>query len=279
MRPFSQGILAVCLLCLATPQARADAALSRARHWVAGHLEAELKRPLDWNRISSLTFPLATDLRRHHSGEARRALTHLAGFLEGTDPDRLGCGDLVDAYLTKGFLDKAGVPVRLHLDEERIRSCDLGGSRLALANTLLFYCRYTDWDHRRLLPGGLARLERYQGENGAFYWDPDLPWFYFTSHAVLALHYCGGRQAIIDRGIGRMLSLIPEFKAQGKLDLLAEDLVFLRWLGREIPERAAHLAWLKGHQRPDGGLCYEAKPGCASHWHSSALLLQLLVME
>jgi hypothetical protein len=75
-----------------------------------------------------------------------------------------------------------------------------------------------------------------------------------------------------------MLRHLPDMVRIGFLDGVAETLIFLRWMGVEVPGEGRYLRLLLDRVRPDGGLCFRQEPGCESHWHATSLLYELLHM-
>ena len=248
--------------------------------WVIRDLEQAMLPPVDMNRVASLTFPLATLAENRPSERVGAVLDTVAARLQKIDLQGLGCGELVDIHLAAGFLAQSGRAVNTDHVTKALGQCELGGeSRFDLANAMLFYCRYSGRDYREYLPNGLGMLESMQREDGAFLLENGKPWFYLTSHALLAVHYCGGSRDVIARGVDRLKSLLPRFARAGFHDGLIETLIFLKWLGADIPNQTAYTRHLKSMVMPDGGICFSQKPGCQAHWHAVSLLLQLRAME
>ena len=273
-----RGNLAGLLLSALVPAvAIADDALPRARAWVQEALRAELGDGGDLNKVASLAYPLATDVRRTANADSRAVLAALSGFLAGRDVARLDCGQLPDAVLAGGFAGEAGEAVDVSAAAARLTECQFGSGLFDTANALVFACRYAGWDHAARLPGALARLVAAQRADGAFVAEHGRASYYLSSHAVLALHWCGADPAAVARGAAYLRASLVHFRDRGFNDGLAESLIFLRWLGEDVPDREAHLAALRARVRPDGGICFVEQPGCTSHWHATSLLLELLL--
>jgi hypothetical protein len=248
--------------------------------WVIKDLEKAMLPPVDMNRIASLTFPLSSLAEERATAEVATVLDAVAATLENQALQELGCGELVDIHLTAGFLAQTGRVVNTDRVTQTLAQCELGGeSRFDLANAMLFYCRYSGRDYREYLPTGLETLESMQREDGAFLHENGKPWFYLTSHGLLAVHYCGGSREVVRRGIQRLQHLLPRFAQAGFHDGLIESLIFLKWLGADIPNAGAYTQYLKSRVLPDGGICFSQKRGCKAHWHAVSLLLQLRAME
>jgi hypothetical protein len=274
MRGYWIGLLLAGLLPVA---AAADDALPKARAWVQQALGAELRGGGDLNRIASLAFPLATDARATGDAGSRALLGALARHLAGLDVAGLDCAQLPDVVLAGGFVRDAGEAVDVAAAERRLANCQFGSAIFDTANALVFACRYAGWDPVARLPGSLSRLVAAQRADGAFVAENGRASYYLSSHAVLAVHWCGGDPAVVARGAAYLRAGLVPFRDRGFNDGLAESLIFLRWLGAEAPDRESHLAALRARIRPDGGLCFVEQPGCSSHWHATSLLLELLL--
>ena len=257
--------------------AAADDALPRTRAWVQQALEAELVPGGDVNKIASLAFPLVTDVRRTGDAASRAVLARLARHLATVDVEGLDCGQLPDVVLAGGFAGEVGETVDVSPAAARLADCHLDAALFDTANALVFACRYAGWDHAARLPGALARLAAAQREDGAFVGEGGRTSYYLTSHAVLALHWCGGDPKAVASGAEYLLARLASCRDRGFNDGLAESLIFLRWLGVDVPDRGGYLAVLQERIQPDGGLCFAEEPGCAAHWHPTSLLLELLL--
>jgi hypothetical protein len=276
VRGYWTGLLLAMLLPATTI---ADDVLPRTRAWVQQALGAELRGAGDLNRIASLAFPLATDVRATGDAASRAALGELARHLAGLDVAGLDCAQLPDVVLAGGFAHEAGEAVDVSAAEARLADCQFGSALFDNANALVFACRYAGWDHAVRLPGSLSRLVAAQRADGAFVAENGRASYYLSSHAVLAVHWCGGDPGVVARGAGYLRAGLVPFRDRGFNDGLAESLIFLRWLGVEAPDRESHLAALRARIRPDGGLCFVEQAGCSSHWHATSLLLELLLQR
>ena len=246
--------------------------------WVERDLRAALVPPVNMNRVASLTFPLTSAWRQGLKIVTRDVLDEVTAYIRSADLKEFDCGQLVDIHLTIGFLEETGRGISLDPVTQTLAKCDWGNSRLDLANALFFTCRYTGDDPEKRLPGALAYLEQAQRRDGAFIAENGRPWFYLTSHALMAVHYCGGKRAVVERGKRYLLARLPEFKKAGFYDGLVESLVFLLWLGVDIPNYADYVVFIRASSNPDGGICFSRKQGCQSHWHAVSLLLELQLM-
>lgn len=271
--------LALLLLALGAAGQLSATGIDPVRNWTIQALRAELKPGGDMNRVSSLTTPVSTDVQQSGNEKARAVLDEVAAYLRGMSAEKLPCGPLADYYLTAGFLAKAGIVIDTGRASELLAGCNLDGKVFDLANALLFACRYAGWDHREKLPGGLERLQRTQRQDGAFLMENGRPWFYLTSHALIAVYYCGGDPQVVARGQQRLLKLLPQFRQRGFIDGLIESLIFLEWMGRAIPDKAHHVDYLHARIHPDGGICFLDQPGCEANWHAVSLLYEWLLMQ
>lgn len=244
--------------------------------WVRTELLQSLHAPPDLNRVASLVFPLTSHYRPQADPAVDRVLDETHAFLANLDPHALDCGALADLYLLGGFLRDTGRVLDTAEAQQRLAACDRGSTLFEQINALIFYCRYTELDHEEKLPGALSRIEASQRADGSLPGDRRQPAYYVTSHALLALYYCGGEPEAIRRAQGYLLDLLPRFRERGYLDALAEGLIFLRWMEVPVPGYQGYLEYLTAHVRPDGGLCLVERPGCRSHWHASSLWLELL---
>lgn len=259
-----------------SPPADADA----TRVWLVRALGAELGRPgtdgiPDLNLIASVAFPLADDLRRRPDEQVRQVLERTGGRLARLDPAALSCEGVSDYALTAAFLRDAGLAAPPPPPPERLAACLGEGDEFALANGLIMACRYRLPTPAGYRERGLARIAALQRDDGSFADARGRSGYYLTSHALLALHFCGGHDPQVARGAGLLRAGLERFARAGFLDGLAESLIFLRWLGVAVPEEADYRAYLFGRTHPDGALCLFDRPGCEAHWHPTSLLLEL----
>jgi hypothetical protein len=248
--------------------------------WVIHRLQGEIgEETPDLNTISSLLYPLTSSARQFQRPEVRSVLDNTASYLATLRVDSLECGQLADLKLSSGFLGRAGVALDSRGAEQRLADCNLAGSLFDSVNALIFYCRYSDEAHQKKMPGALEAVERAQLPNGSFAWENGKPWFYLTSHAVLALYYCAGDPRGIASGQQRLQELLPRFYRAGFIDGLTESLIFLHWMGIPIPDYSGYLHYLRSRRLADGGICFLERPGCQANWHATSLLLELENLE
>ncbi|GAB6054472.1 hypothetical protein JCM17960_32920 [Magnetospira thiophila] len=265
-----RGIILGIALCVCLGATAARAADSRA--WVVRALNAELDKPgPDFNRLASLTFPLAEGFQPEQAAVAR-VLDRVMAFLQRQEP---ACGQLPDVLLMAGFLAPTGRTLEIGPLEAAFRDCGTGTAPFDTANALLFFCRYTSEDHRQRVPDGVARLLKRQRQDGAFTGENGKLDFYLTTHAVLALHDCDAAPEALQRGQHWMVQALPHLARVGFLDGLAENLIFLDWMQVQVRDRRQILGWLARQANPDGGLCFELAKDCPSHWHATSLWLYL----
>lgn len=252
-------------------------AIDATRSWLVRSLAAELERPTpDLNHVSSLVFPLSTDWRRAPTPPVEAALRRAWTVVGALEPARLACGDLSDRFLIQAFLHEAGLaPATPH--EPRLADCLSGDDPFARANLLLMSCRYGAAVPPERRDAARRALLATQNLDGGFAVERGAPsGYYLSSHAILALHYCGADPQAVRVGGFYLLDTLLPFADQGYLDGLAESLIFLRWMGVEIPWEERYYAFLFERARADGGLCFVEQEGCQSHWHATALLLETL---
>lgn len=273
-----RGVLLIGLVCCQAAIARVSPE-TQTLEWVKRDLLSALDAPVNMNRVASLTFPLVSAWKRGLQKETQDVLDRVAGFIRSADPRDYACGELVDIHLTIGFLAETGRAIDLNPVKEALIPCDWGKSRFDLANALFFTCRYAGEEPETAFPGALRYLEKAQRSDGAFIAENGKPWFYLTSHALMAFHYCKGNPVVVERGSRNLLAQLPEFRQSGFYDGLIESLIFLRWLDVEIPQFADYVAFIRDSINPDGGICFSRKPDCQSHWHAVSLLLELQLMD
>ncbi|GAB6040730.1 hypothetical protein [Endothiovibrio diazotrophicus] len=277
LRPLLLPLLLI-LLPLHAPPTFAAADSATTLHWLQQRLEREMSERAagewDWNLIASLLFPLARHQQRHPTAEDAAVLERAARRIDALDPGGLACGALTDRYLSGRFLEEAGFALQRQPERQRLAGCLAEAPRFDRANTLLLACRYGAPVEKPFIEQAAADLIAGQGEDGAFS-DGGRSGYYLTTHAMLALHECGGHDAAVARAAGKLTRHLEPFLRQGFLDGLAESLIFLRWVGHPAADEARYRRALAQWTSADGGLCFAARPGCRAHWHATALWLEL----
>lgn len=282
IRALLRPLVMLAPLITATTPSAADERIPPARQWLHHALEAEAAKPVeawDWNLIASITFPLARHHQRRGVTATEGVLNGLARRLDGVDSAALGCGELADLYLTERFLEEASIPRRRQAqvdgERQRLAACLAEAPQFDRANALLLACRYGVPLERAFVDRAAAELVAGQTRDGAFT-DRGKSGYYLTSHAMLALHECGGHGESVALAAGKLTRHLVPFLRQGFLDGVAESLLFLRWVGHPAADEAALRSAVERWVTTDGGLCFNARPGCEAHWHATALLLELL---
>ncbi|OSM02183.1 hypothetical protein [Magnetofaba australis] len=267
--------LIVALLTLAARCASA-AETDATRHWVVAALAESLNPDAPhWNRAASLLFPLT---RGYHVGDdaaVDAALADAAVFLSAIDLALLSDDARADYDLMRGFLADAGVmttppdsaapPVVSHAPAD---------DPFTLANQLNAQCGFDPRKPGRAHPGFLQALIQKMHFHGGFSSADPLEGFYLDSHATLALHLCAAPQAVRQRAQAHLAHLAPLLMQRGALDALTELLVFLNWMRTPLPMWRRYDAYIESQVNADGGLCRMRRPGCASDWHATSLLLE-----
>lgn len=269
--------LGILLALLSTPAMASETA--SVRHWMLQRLTTELSASHpNLNLVSSFSMPLVTDVITTRHPQSRQLVARLSGQLEQWKWQRWQCGELVDLYLVNGFLRRTGAAVDLSARDQQLPACLHTTERLLdVANALIFSCQYAQSPDQQLINSGLQRLLNAQGPDGAFVHQNGRPWYYLTSHALLALHYCDADRDAVNRSRDWIQRLLPAFRQQGYVDGVAESLIFLRWTGAPAAGERAYLDWLKSLIAADGGVCFRYYPGCAPRWHTVSLMMQLLL--
>ena len=238
---------------------------------------------LDWNRIASLSFPLAMRVRRGEWDADRRPLSTVARLLKNVEIESLSCSDTINAALTTGFLADAGVTTAPQEIQSRLAHCQDDSSPFETVNTLLFRCRYEDRIAKDAqgIRTAVARIGALQQTDGSFTF-PSLTFletYYFTSHVLIALYACGMSSMAVWRVQECLQKTLSLFRQAGFLDGLAESLIFLAWTTASPSTWKAHVAFLRARVQSDGGICFVDRPHCLSHWHTTALLTEIESLE
>jgi len=268
----------VVLLCALTVQAAEGDTFERLRGWTQTALASELERAdPDLNMLASVLYVVVNDLRVTGDPASGELLLSLDRRVRALDPAALDCPGISDVFMIMAILQLAGLDSPENMPLERLRDCLDASLLFDVANALIFVCGHTSWSHEEVLPGKLERLRAVQRRDGAFVAETGREWFYLTTHGMLALHLCGGDREGVERTRARLEDRLGLLKRNGMLDGLAEALMFLRLTGGPARDEAHYLEWLLMQIQPDGGLCLRQLPECEPHWHSTAMLYQLVL--
>ena len=248
------------------------------RQWMLSRLTTEIaaSHP-DLNLVSSFSMPLVTDVLTTNHPDSRKAVVRLRRQLEQWKNRRWQCGALVDLHLINGFLRRVNADVDLSSSEQQLGACQTTERLLDVANSLIFSCGFSQRHDQKFIQTGLQRLLKAQRQDGAFIRENGEPWYYLTSHALLALHFCNAEPEALQRARSRVQQLLPQFRREQYADGVAETLIFLRWTGAPAINEKAYLNWLRSLVGADGGICFRNHPSCMPHWHTVSLMMQLLL--
>ena len=248
------------------------------RQWMLSRLTTEIAAPHpDLNLVSSFSMPLVTDvLTTSHPGSTR-VVFRLRQQLELWKNRRWRCDALVDLHLVNGFLRRVNAGVDLSAGDQQPGVCQATERLLDVANSLIFSCGFSQRPDQEFIQTGLQRLLMRQRQDGAFVREDGKPGYYLTSHALLALHFCGADREVVNSSRERIQLLLPVFRQQGFVDGVAETLIFLRWTGDPAEGEREYLEWLRSLVGTDGGICFQDFPSCKPHWHTVSLMMQLLL--
>ncbi len=248
------------------------------RQWMHSRLATEIAAPHpDLNLVSSFSMPLVTDvLTTNHPG-SRKLVLRLSHQLELWKRYQWQCGGLVDLHLINGFLRRVNADVDLSASDQQLKECNTTERLLDVANSLIFYCGFSQRYDQKFVQTGLRRLLNRQRQDGAFVRENGEPGYYLTSHALLALHFCDAAPEALNRARERLQLLLPQFRRDQFVDGVAESLIFLRWTGTPAINEKEYLGWLRSLVGVDGGVCFRNHPSCKPHWHTVSLMMQLLL--
>ncbi len=228
----------------------------------------------DWHRVASLSFPLAMRVKRCELEADRRPLLKVANLLANIDSADLSCSDAINAALTAGFLADAGVTTAI---DNLVFPCREDSSPFETVNALLFRCRYGIARDDQAVRAAVSRMRALQQTDGRFTF-PGLTFletYYLSSHFLITFYACGVSKIAIVHVQDFLHKTLSLFRHTDFLDGLAESLLFLAWTKAIPPTWAAHVAFLRARVRSDGGICFVDRPGCLSHWHTTALMAEI----
>jgi hypothetical protein len=250
--------------------ANADA----TRHWLLGQLQASLAPPQDTDAVSSMLYGLVSDRKDLQRPDTHRLLDEAARLVTSREPDALGCSDAVNLHLVAGFLNSAGLALDTGSLSSRVQDCLGSLSPYDKASALYSLCRFERGVPRERLTAAMDALEALQQADGSFGSDYGLRHFYVSSHAVFALHACGGDALAIQLGQDYLRSALPRLWQAGFIDALMQSLLMLKAMEVEIPGEAAYLDYIRSRVKADGSICCFDRPGCASDRHATSQLLE-----
>jgi len=247
------------------------------RIWVLDQLHEALSPPQDLSRISSMLYGLVSDRTAAEQPATRKALAELETFVRALEQRTLGCGDLVNLRFITSFLDMAGLVLDAGSLDKHLYEC-LGEMNVFDRTCALFsLCRFPSGSApREKLSPAVKSIEDLQQADGSFGSSYGLQRYYFTTHAVFALHTCNGSPDAVRRGQVYLRNGLPVIKQAGFLDGLLESLVMLRKMGVEIPDERRYTDYLRSRIKDNGSICFFDRPACRSDVHATSLLLEFL---
>ena len=276
MRRFLPAIL---ILVLAMPGREAVAdSIERLRNWAHEALAVELRQEhANLNMLTSLGLPLVTDVQRTGNTESMALIERIVRTVTSIPVEERQCNELAAIHLLDRFFSRVDRDFTSEDFLDRLDGCIGSESLFDVANALIFYCGHTNLDHRETIPGGLERLLEAQQDDGLFMPEEGDSWYYLTSHALLAMHYCDADASSIGRTREAIARHLAQFQKIEFTDGLAESLIYLRWTGEPASGEAAYSGYLRGRVAPDGGVCFRYSRDCEHHWHPVARVWQLLL--
>ncbi len=247
------------------------------RTWLLDQLHEALSPPQDLSRISSMLYGLVSDRRAAEQPATRKALAELETFVRAVDQRTFGCGDLVNIRFISSFLGMVEVAFDTGPLDEQLYEC-LGEMNIFDRACALFsLCRFpSDRAPREKLSSAVKSIEDLQHTDGSFGSSYGLQRYYFTTHAVFALHTCNGNPDVVRRGQVYLRNGLPVIKQVGFLDGLLESLVMLRKMGVVIPNEKRYTDYLRSRIKDNGSICFFDRPACRSDVHATSLLLEFL---
>jgi len=251
--------------------------LPATRAWVLANLETASATKLDLELVASLLYGVVRDFLANRDAATAQVLDRVAERLRSLDTGSLDCADLLNLRISRALLVQSG---RSGPDEtaagDQSRLCTGRSGPIDMASELFLHCALhgggTSISDPTRLAFELARWQRPDGGFGGF----DIGSFYFTTHAVFALHSCNLASRSVERGQNYLLRSLPALKRTGFLDGLLEVVLMLDEMGVPIPDRSRYLAYIDSKTRTDGSICFFDAPGCAASGHATGLLLELL---
>jgi hypothetical protein len=257
----------------AAPPART---LEATRQWVLEHLRASLSSPLQLDEVASMLFGLVTVGAAAEHPDTARVLSELAGRVRTLDPAILGCEEVVNLYVTAGFLHRAGMAVDPAALTAGLQNCLEQVNPFDKASALFALCAFDASVTPERLARAMDSIEALQLPDGSFGSGYGMAHFYTTTHAVFALHACHGDPLVIQLGQEFLSSNLPRLRQAGFIDALLQSLLMLEKMGVTIPDQGRYVAYLRSRIRADGSICCFDRPGCVPDRHATSLLLEFL---
>lgn len=244
------------------------------REWLLEQLQESLAPPQDMDAVASTLYGLVSDRKALERPDTRHVLKEVARLVTARDPADTGCSDAVNLHLATGFLNSAGLALDTVGLSARVQDCLSSVSPYDKTSALYSLCRFEPDMPRERLSAAMDAIEALQQPDGSFGSDYGLRHFYISSHAVFALHACGGDTLAIQLGQDYLRSALPRLWQAGLLDALMQDLLMLKTMGVEIPGEATYLNYIRSRIKPDGSICCFDRPGCTSDRHATSQLLE-----
>ncbi len=279
--PYRTGILLVLgltvALVLPAGSSSAQADQQATRQWVLEHLHAALALPLDLDRIASMIYGLVSDRWMAAQPDTRQALGKLADRVREFDPAALDCEELVNLRFIGSFINMAGIRLATGQLDRPLQVCLGTMDPFNRASALFALCRFPAHGiPADTLAPALESIEALQRRDGGFGSHPGLRRYYVSTHAVFALHTCGGNPDVVRRGQLFLRNGLPRMLQAGFIDGLLESLIMLRKMGVPIADEKHYTGYLRAKIRPDGSICYFDRPACTPDVHATSLLLEFL---
>jgi len=247
------------------------------RQWVLKQLNEAMSPPRDLDQVASMIYGLVSDRWMAAQPDTRQALAELASRVRDLDPAALDCEHLVNLRFIGSFINMAGIGFATGQLDGPVQACLGTMDPFNRASALFVLCSFPAHDlPGEALAGALASIEALQQADGGFGAYPGLRRYYVSTHAVLALHSCGGNPDVVRRGQRYLQNGLPRMLQAGFIDGLLESLVMLRKMGVSIADETRYSGYLRSRIRRDGSICYFDRPGCTPDVHATSLLLEFL---
>jgi hypothetical protein len=244
------------------------------RHWLLGQLQESLAPPQDMDAIASMLYGVVGDAQALDRPDTRQVLDETARLVTSRKPADLGCSDAVNLHLIADFLNSAGLALDTHGLSARVQDCLDSVTPYDQSSALYSLCRFETNVPRGRVAAAMDAIEALQQADGSFGSGYGLRHFYISSHAVFALHACGGDALAIQLGQDYLRSALPRLWQAGFLDALMQDLLMLKAMDVEIPGEATYVNYVRSRVKPDGSICCFDRLGCTSDRHATSQLLE-----